>query len=391
LEEETVDMDNASDVDSGNMIEKAKGLVPNFDKKLKEMMASGKYLTESEAINSIIRQHSREKIGEQWLDGFWIAYEKSKKGKQMAYVLDKDNELKTVFFIKSIKDAPKRFDPVKVKVNIIKNLLSQNESLEFVKHKPGHLKRADMMEMLSAPGSVLDQKMYLIAGKIRYVNQVTWDKNQKLKVPKPLFDRSPDGKLSCNIRLAIADFANENTLCNVGIYNIKHLANIFGRKTLEIIDNFKRVPNEDKKVEKLRDALINTPEGSVIILGFGSNQKPDGTPQAKGSHISPGDTGFITNYHKVFKGVKQKMSQDVDNIEKELEEAEEEKKVPIIALPIDVRKHIKQMIKGKEATKKSLRLYGKKVKVQKEAIALYISKLIDEGKAVVKGEKILPK
>lgn len=384
----TEDANNMDDVDSNESLAKARELVPNFDELLKKEMAKGKYLTTHEAVNAITREHSREKVGTQWLDGIWLAYEKSKKGKQMAYVLDKDKEVKSVFFGRSLKHVPKKFDPVMVKVNIMRNLLSQTESLEFIKYKTGKTPISDMIDMVASPSMITGKKMYLVAGRVRYVNQVTWDNNQKLKVPKALFERTKEGKIQCNMRIAMADLSSENSMCNITLKKMEHLGVIIGKKPLKIIDHFKSVPSEDKKLEKLKNGMTGR---RLLVLGFGSNENPrEEGKLSKQPWLSPGEAGFIASYDKIFKGMTPKESTEGIPSEGSDEPEEEKEKAPP-RLPTPVRIRIKEMIKERKATKKSLIQYGKKVKVPKESISVFISELIEKGLARVKGEKILPR
>jgi len=376
---------NINELESDDLYQRGKELVPNLDELIKKAMEKGEYLTEREAVNAIVRKNSREKIGTQWINGFWIAYEKSKKGKQMAYVLDKSEGTKTVFFEKSLKVPPKRFAPVKVKVTIVRNLINQQESLEFIKVKPGHLKPADMMDAVASPGMITDKKTYLVAGRVRYVNNIQWDKGQQLKIPKPMFEQSTDGKRTCNLRIALADLSNENSLCNVTIRKMGHLSAIIGKKSVNIIDYFKKVATEDAKLQKLTDQMRTK---RLLILGFGSNQNPrEEGKQSKSPWLAPGDFGFILSYDKVFEGVKEQVKEQEADIEKEIEQAET--KAPP-KLKKATRIAVRQMIKSKKATKKSLKLYAKKHKVPKEALTAFIADLIENKKAVVNGEKILP-
>jgi hypothetical protein len=379
--------DNINELESDDLYQRAKELVPNIDELIKKGMDSGKYLTVQEAAHAIAYANSREKVGTQLLDGFWIAYVKSKKGKQMAYVLDKENGTKTVFFEHSLKHPPKRFDPVRVKVNIVRNALNpdttQAESLEFIKVKPGHLKLPDMMDFIASPGSITEKRTFLIAGKIRYVNNIVYDKGQKLPNPKPLFERAPDGKRSCNVRIAVSDFSNENSMCNVTLKKIEHLAAIIGVKPLKLIDHFKKISNEDEKLQKLRNNMIPK---RLLILGFGDNKNPSTGEPARSPYLSPGDFGFIMSYDKVFAGVKEHIKEQEDKLETEIEQAEKPMK-----LNLAQKARIGHMIKAGKATKKSLKFYAKKHKVDPAAISIFISDLIDKGEAKQKGDRILPK
>lgn len=372
------------------LYERAKELVPDVDKAIEELKKKGECLTTFEALNHLIRKNSREKVGTQWFDGFWLQYTKSRRGNTIGYIIS-DNEVRMVFFEKPLKSEPKRFKPVKMKVNIIRNLISQTESYEYLKHKISHLTSADLLGMVVPPGAITDKKWYLVGGKIRYIRQVEFERGQKLEKPKPLFEQNKEGDRFCHLKMAVADFNNEQSLCNLTLSDPEILAKVVGVKLLKLIDHYKKIPTEEKKLEKLQNALIGK---RILIFGNGSNKHPTEDRTISTPYIGPGKTGFILLYDGVFAKAEKEYADQMNNLDKEMDNAESEDKVEDKKKPSpekikNIENDINGLIKKGKATKKTLRTYAEKHKVSTDTVSEIIQKWMKEKKVKLVGNKIV--
>lgn len=374
---------------------KARNLVPDVDEKVKKLKKSGKCLSTFEALNHIIRLNSRETVGSEWFNGFWVTHFQSRKGAEMGFMLI-EGEARMIFFEKKPKKYPKRFAPVRIKVKVVRNIINNVETYEHVKTKKGHLSKTDLLNYMQTPRDITERKFYMITGKIRYINQISFKDNQRLKTPLPIFDRDDEGNRTLNLRLALSDLERDENMVSVTLKgDPEKLAIIYGVKYLKMIDHFKKVPNEDEKLSKLKDALITK---RVIAFGNGSNKLPfEEDKLARQPYLSMGNIGFVIPYSSIFKDSEmstpeQDFSEDVAELPKKKikKKKKPSKKIPKIDRK-KVKKQLMKIIKSGEATKKRFKRYGKKNKVPSDVISEIVERWLEEKRVMVKGDTVVLK
>jgi len=363
------------------LYDRAKELVSDVDKEVAKLKKSGQCLSTREALNHIIQMHSREKIGSEWIEGFWLDYITTKRGNHMAYILT-ESDVKRIFFEKPLQIKPKRFSPVKMKATRIRNLINLSETLEYITHKEGTLTSLDLRNFVKPPSAITDKGFYCIAGQVNNVRTVDWEGDNKLSSPKPLFDQDPEGNRICNVRLIISDLDRPESRVTMTIRNPEILADLYGVKYIKFIDHFKKISDQEKMLTKLREGL-----GSLKLLIFGLGSNEINKKKLRNPYISVGENyGFITPYDKVFAEADKEFNAQMDAIEKEIDESE---KKTTKTLSKAGQKQLLKLIKDGKATKKSLKRFAKKKGVSPDEICNCLEIWEKEKKIKVNGDRVI--